>query len=69
MGVVNLDSGRPTLRLTGGAARQLGRVTPSGYEPQVHLALTDDFPMAHAVVVISGVATGGGAGGGNGNSA
>ena len=50
------DSGRPTLRLTGGAARQLTRLTPSGYEPQVHLALTDDFPMAHAVVVISGVA-------------
>ena len=56
MGVVNLDSGRPTLRLTGGAARQLARLTPSGYEPQVHLTLTDDFPMAHAVVVISGVA-------------
>jgi holo-[acyl-carrier protein] synthase len=67
MGVVNLDSGRPTLRLTGGAARQLARLTPSGYEPQVHLALTDDFPMAHAMVVISGVAAGGA--GGNGNSA
>jgi holo-[acyl-carrier protein] synthase len=67
MGVVNLDSGRPTMRLTGGAARQLARLTPSGYEPQVHLTLTDDFPMAHAVVVISGVAAG--SGGGYGNSA
>ena len=56
MGVVNLESGRPTLHLTGGAARQLARLTPSGYQPQVHLALTDDFPMAHAMVVISGVA-------------
>jgi holo-[acyl-carrier protein] synthase len=67
MGVVNLDSGRPTMRLTGGAARQLARLMPSGYEPQVHLTLTDDFPMAHAVVVISGVATG--SAGGYGNSA
>jgi holo-[acyl-carrier protein] synthase len=62
MGVVNLDSGRPTLALTGGAARQLARLVPSGYEPQVHLALTDDFPMAHAMVVISGVAGGNGGG-------
>jgi holo-[acyl-carrier protein] synthase len=63
MGVINLDSGRPTMHLTGGAARQLARLTPSGYAPQVHLALTDDFPMAHAMVVISSVAA---AGGGNG---
>jgi holo-[acyl-carrier protein] synthase len=65
MGVVNLDSGLPTMRLTGGAARRLARLTPSGYEPQVHLALTDDFPMAHAMVVISGVTAGGAGGGGN----
>jgi holo-[acyl-carrier protein] synthase len=54
MGVVNLKSGRPTLVLTGGAAAQLERITPRGYEPQVHLTLTDDFPLAQAVVIISG---------------
>jgi holo-[acyl-carrier protein] synthase len=53
MGVINEPSGRPTLRLTGGAARQLERLTPDRYVPQVHLTLTDDFPMAQAVVVIS----------------
>jgi holo-[acyl-carrier protein] synthase len=53
MGVVNEASGRPTMQLTGGAARQLERLTPGGCRPQVHLTLTDDFPMAHAVVVIS----------------
>jgi holo-[acyl-carrier protein] synthase len=53
MGVVNEPSGRPTLHLTGGAARHLARLTPVGWTPQVHLTLTDDFPMAHAVVVIS----------------
>ena len=59
MGVVNQESGRPTLQLTGGAARQLERLTPTGYSAHVHLTLTDDFPMAHAVVVISGEAAGG----------
>jgi holo-[acyl-carrier protein] synthase len=64
MGVVNQASGRPTMQLTGGAARQLALLMPAGFEPSVHLALTDDFPMAHAMVVISGVAAGR-----NGNSA
>jgi holo-[acyl-carrier protein] synthase len=58
MGVVNLRSGRPTMLFTGGAARQLVRITPRGYRPQVHVTLADDFPMAQAVVVISGVAEG-----------
>jgi holo-[acyl-carrier protein] synthase len=53
MGVVNLRSGQPTMVLTGGAALQLERITPRGYEPQVHLTLTDDFPLAQAVVIIS----------------
>lgn len=39
--------------LTGGAARQLERMTPKGYKPRVHVTLTDDFPTAQAVVVIS----------------
>jgi holo-[acyl-carrier protein] synthase len=56
MGVVNLASGRPTMVLTGGAARQLQRITPPGWEARIDLTLTDDFPMAQAVVVISGVA-------------
>ena len=55
MGVINLPSGRPTLRLTGGAARQLDRITPEGYEVRIDLTLTDDFPLAEAVVIISGL--------------
>lgn len=58
MGVINLRSGRPTMSLTGGAAEQLKRMTPQGYRPRVDVTLTDDFPMAEAVVVISGVAEG-----------
>jgi holo-[acyl-carrier protein] synthase len=55
MGVVNLATGRPTLVLTGGAAEQLRRITPQGLEPRVDLSLTDDFPLAQAIVVISAV--------------
>ena len=58
MGVINLPSGRPTLALTGGAARQLARITPSGCIARVDLALTDDFPLAEAVVIISAMPDG-----------
>lgn len=58
MGVVNLRSGRPTIALTGGAAEQLKRMTPLGYQPRVDVTLTDDFPLAEAVVIISGVPDG-----------
>lgn len=53
LGVVNERSGRPTMVLTGGAARQLAAITPSGYKPVIHLTITDDFPWAQAVVIIS----------------
>ena len=55
MGVVNLSSGRPTLVLEGGALRQLRRITPEGCEARIDLSLTDDFPLAQAVVIISAV--------------
>ena len=38
MGVVNLPSGRPTLELTGGAARALARLTPEGHEVRIDLS-------------------------------
>lgn len=53
MGVVNLPSGRPILQLTGGAARALQRITPEGHEVRIDLTITDDFPMAQAIVIIS----------------
>src|SRR4030088_1765131 len=55
MGVVNLPSGRPTMRLTGGALRRLEEITPDGYEPQIDLTITDEGPMAQALVIISAV--------------
>lgn len=53
MGVINLPSGRPTLKLTGGAADHLARLTPEGFEARIDLTITDDYPLAEAVVIIS----------------
>ncbi len=53
IGVVNLPSGRPTLRLTGGAADRLEAITPSGTEVRIDLTITDEPPIAQATVIIS----------------
>jgi holo-[acyl-carrier protein] synthase len=55
MGVINLRSGKPTLALTGGAFARLEEITPVGMSPQIDLTLTDEFPLAQAFVIISGV--------------
>ena len=52
MGVVNLPSGQPTLKLTGHAAEHLARLTPPGHEARIHLTLSDEHPYALAFVVI-----------------
>lgn len=52
MGVVNLPGGRPTMVLTGGAARRLAALTPDGCEAVIHLTITDEHPLAMAHVII-----------------
>ena len=52
MGVVNLPSGKPTMRLTGGAAERLQRMLPAGHAVEIHVTITDDFPLAQALVII-----------------
>jgi holo-[acyl-carrier protein] synthase len=52
MGVVNLPTGQPTMRLTGGAAERLAKITPPGMEAFIHLTITDEAPLAQAFVVI-----------------
>jgi holo-[acyl-carrier protein] synthase len=52
MGVVNLPGGKPTMKLTNGAAARLAELTPAGYRAIVHLTITDDFPLAQAFVII-----------------
>jgi holo-[acyl-carrier protein] synthase len=53
MGVVNLPGGKPSMKLTGGALKRLHEITPKGMTPQIDLTITDDFPLAQAVVIIS----------------
>ena len=55
MGVVNLPSGQPTMTLTGGAAERLQSLVPESHVAQIHLTITDDFPLAQAFVLISAV--------------
>lgn len=52
MGVVNLPSGKPTMKLTNGAADRLAMLLPSGHEAVIHLTITDEFPYAQAFVII-----------------
>ena len=56
MEVVNLPSGKPTMRLTGGAAERLQYLTPSGMTTQIDVSLTDEPPTAQAIVIISATA-------------
>ena len=53
LGVVNLPGGKPTIRLTGGAADRLALITPPGLVASVALTMTDEFPYAFAQVIIS----------------
>jgi holo-[acyl-carrier protein] synthase len=51
--VVNLKSGKPSLRLTGQAEERLNDLMPENMSPRVDLSLSDEPPMAMAFVVIS----------------
>ncbi len=55
IGVVNAMSGRPTLELTGGAAERLAHLIPEGYKPRIDITLTDEYPLAQAIVIISAI--------------
>ena len=56
MGVVNLPGGKPTMKLTGGAAARLESMLPAGHEARIHITITDDFPLAQAFVIIEAIA-------------
>ncbi|MEE8371538.1 MAG: holo-ACP synthase [Sphingomonadales bacterium] len=53
MGVVNLSSGKPTMTLTGGALARLRQLTPEGMSAQIDLTISDDYPWAQAIVLIT----------------
>ncbi|WP_420348587.1 holo-ACP synthase [Pelagibius sp.] len=53
LGVVNLPSGKPTMALTRGAAARLEELTPAGMRAQIDITITDDYPLAQVIVIIS----------------
>ena len=53
LGVVNQPSGQPGMRLTGGALRRLEAMTPAGMTARLDVTLTDEPPLAQAVVIIT----------------
>jgi holo-[acyl-carrier protein] synthase len=53
IGVVNLPSGKPTIALTGGAALRLAQLTPAGMVAEIEVSLTDEPPLAQAIVIIT----------------
>lgn len=55
IGVTNAPTGKPTLALQNGAARRLAEITPDGYEARIDLTLTDEYPIAQAIVIISAI--------------
>jgi holo-[acyl-carrier protein] synthase len=55
LGVVNLASGQPCMQLTGGALRRLEEITPEGMTARLDVTLTDEPPLAQAVVIITAV--------------
>jgi holo-[acyl-carrier protein] synthase len=52
IGVVNLPSGQPTLEVTGGAKARLDALAPEGHAVDIHLTLTDEYPLAQAIVIL-----------------
>ena len=58
MGVMNRPGGQPTLILTGGAKARLESMTPPGMVARIDLSMTDDPPIAQAIVIISAIPAG-----------
>lgn len=50
--VINLPSGKPTIRLHGGAYRRLQEILPPGAAAAIEVTLSDEYPLAQAIVVI-----------------
>jgi holo-[acyl-carrier protein] synthase len=48
------------MKLTGGAAARLAKLTPPGCEARIDLTITDEYPLAQAFVIISAVPAGAG---------
>ncbi len=55
--VYNSNSGQPRMGLTGGSKKILDRVIPINHIAKIHLSLSDDYPWAHAMVLLEAIPT------------
>jgi len=53
MVVINDEFGKPSMMLTGGALERLQMLVPSNMKSQIDLTITDEHPLAQAIVIIS----------------
>jgi holo-[acyl-carrier protein] synthase len=53
LGVVNLPGGQPSMLLTGGALKRLEVITPPGMAARLSVTITDEPPLAQAMVIIT----------------
>ena len=58
MTVKNLETGQPFMRITGGALVRMRKLTPRGMVAASYLSQSDEYPMAHAIVIIEAHAKG-----------
>lgn len=58
MAVENDQHGKPFMKLTGGALERLTELTPQGMKPQIDLSMSDEPPMAQAIVIFTALGEG-----------
>ena len=51
--IKNEKSGKPYVLLSGGASSKLEEITPLDQKAIINLSLSDEYPLAHAIVTIS----------------
>ena len=56
--VKNLETGQPVIKITGGALVRMQKLTPRGMVAASYLSQSDEYPMAHAIVIIEAHAKG-----------
>lgn len=55
----SLETGQPIMRLSGGALMRLNSMVPPGMDGRIDVTMTDEYPLANAVVIISAIPKGG----------
>ncbi len=55
MEINHKPSGQPIITLTNGALKRALFLCPKGYHLKIDLSLTDEYPLAHAIVILSAI--------------